>query len=71
MPDDPIGQGTLESNIASRFFGLNPLVFENLFTLSLEFPVKRGILKQIIGRERLFRLVRHSRIHKNVLCREV
>ncbi len=60
MPDDPIRERTLESDVVSGFLRLNPLVFENLFALRLEFPVQSGVLQQIAGR-RLFCRVVHIR----------
>ena len=63
MFDDPIGQSPFEADIPARFFGLNPLVFQNLFSLSLEFAVEGGILQQVARRESLFRFVSHNRVH--------
>lgn len=52
---DPVGQGVFEAHVASGFLGLDPFMFQNLLALSLEFPVKRGILQQILrGRSGFF-----------------
>jgi hypothetical protein len=40
MFDDPICQGTFESDVVAGFFGLNPLVSQNLFPFRLEFAIK-------------------------------
>jgi hypothetical protein len=61
--DDPVGQCPFKPDISSGFFGLDPLVFQNLLSLSLEFAVERGILQQIASREVLFRFVSHNRVH--------
>ena len=61
MFDDPIGERPLETNVSPGLFGLDPFVFEDLFTFGLEFAVQRGVLKQVVGREVLFRFVRHNR----------
>ena len=36
---DPVGERPLETNVSSRLLRLNPLVFQDLFPLSLEFAV--------------------------------
>ena len=45
VSNNPIRQRPFKPNIMTRFFRLNPLVFENLLALCLKFPVKRGILQ--------------------------
>ena len=43
--DDPIRQRPLEADIPAGFFGLYPLVLQDLLAFRLEFPVQRGILQ--------------------------
>src|SRR5690349_599117 len=62
--NDPIGQCPLKSDIPPGFLRLDPLVFEDLLAFGLELPVKRRVLQQLVGRERLFRFVRHNRALK-------
>ena len=57
MFDDPIGERTLKPDITAGLFGFNPLVLQNLLSLSLEFPVERRILQQLTGGKLLFRLI--------------
>src|SRR5215468_8026753 len=52
--DDPISQSPLESNIAPGLLGFNQLMIQDLFAFRLKFPIKRGVLQQIVGRQRLF-----------------
>lgn len=66
--DDPIRQRALESNVAARLFGFDPLVLQNLLPFGLELPVKRGVPQQFTCRKALFRFVRHKRTHSNRLC---
>ena len=66
--DDPIRQRALESNVAARLFGFDPLVLQNLFSFGLKLPVERGVSQQLTGRKVLFRFVRHKRTHSNRLC---
>jgi hypothetical protein len=74
MADDPVRERTLKADIVTGLLGLDPLVFENLFALRLEFPVQRGVLQQIAGR-RLFGRVVHIRDgmfeFRVKLCRDI
>lgn len=45
MLDDPIGQSSLEADVAPGFLRFDPLVLEDLLALGLEFPVQRRILE--------------------------
>jgi hypothetical protein len=67
MLDNPICQRPLKANVPARLFRLNPLVLQDFFPLSLEFPIKRRVLQQLIRRKVLFRFVRHNRGH-NLFC---
>jgi hypothetical protein len=58
--NNPVGQCPLEANVASRFLGFNPLVFEDFLPFCLEFTVQRRVLQQVTRREGLFRFVRHN-----------
>jgi hypothetical protein len=58
--DDPVGQRPFKADITAGLFGFNPLVLEDFLPFRLEFPIKRGILQQIVGQRWLFRLVRHK-----------
>ena len=59
MLDDPIGQSAFEPNVASHFFGFDPLVLQDFLTFGLKLAVKRRILQQISGKCWFF-LVRHN-----------
>ena len=50
MPDDPIGQGALETDVMPGLFGFDPLVAQNFLALCLKLAVKRGVLQQIARR---------------------
>jgi len=41
VPDDPIREGVLKTNIMTGLFGFNPLVPEDFLALGLKFAVKR------------------------------
>jgi hypothetical protein len=41
--DDPIGQRTLEPDVVTGFFRLNPFVFKDFLALGLKLAVERGI----------------------------
>jgi len=58
--DDPIRQRTLEADVMSGFFRLDPLMLENLFALRLKFAVKRRVLQQIADRKLVFSIIRHT-----------
>lgn len=64
---NPIRQRPLEANISTRFLRLYPFVLQDFFPFRLKFPVERRVLQQLIGREGLFRFVRHNRALKFVL----
>ena len=38
--DDPIGESMFKPDVVPCFFGLNPLVLEDLFALGLKFTIK-------------------------------
>lgn len=42
---DPIQQGSLETNVFTAFFALDPFVPEDFFTLGQKFPVEHGGLR--------------------------
>jgi len=45
MPDNPIRQRLLKTDVASGFFRLNPFVPENFFAFSLKLAIKRGVFQ--------------------------
>lgn len=45
--DDPIGQCPLKPDIVAGFFGLDPLVLEDLFAFGLKLAVQGGIADEI------------------------
>ncbi len=47
--NNPVSQRPLKSDVLAGLFGLNPFVLQNLFALSLKFPIERRILQQIIS----------------------
>lgn len=47
--DDPIGQGLLETDVASEFFRFDPFVPEDLIALGLEFFIQSRVAKQVIS----------------------
>ena len=64
MLDDPIGQRSLESNVATGLLRFNPLVPQDFLAFRLKLPIERRVLQQITRRGRLFRFVRHNREYK-------
>ena len=67
VPDNPIGQRSLEPNVATSLLGFNPLVLKNLLTFRLKLPIERRVLQQIACRGRLFRFVKHNRGYYKLL----
>jgi hypothetical protein len=50
VPDDPIREGTLETDVVAGLLGLDPLVAQNLLAFRLKLAVKRGVFQQIVRR---------------------
>src|SRR6266550_3827822 len=48
--DNPIGQRAFKADVVANFFGLNPLVLENLLPLGLKLAIETGILHKIVCR---------------------
>ena len=46
MPDNPVSQRALKSNVATGFLGFNPLVPENFLAFRLKLTVKRRVLSK-------------------------
>jgi hypothetical protein len=71
MLDNPICQCAFKSDVPSRLFGFNPLVFQDFLAFCLKFPVKRRVLQQVVRRQWHFRFVRHNRDTKIILRRHI
>ena len=61
MLDYPVRQGSFKTDVTASLFRFDPLVPQYLFPFSLKLTVQGRVLEQIVGRELLFRFVRHSR----------
>jgi hypothetical protein len=59
--NNPIGQSAFKPDIVAGLLGLDPLMLQNLFALSLKFPVERRVFEQFTRGRWLFNIVRHNR----------
>ena len=49
MPNNPVGQGALKSDVVASLLGLDPFMLEDLLAFGLELAIKAGIAKKVFA----------------------
>jgi hypothetical protein len=67
MPHDPIGQGMLKPDIATRLLGLQPFVTEDFLSFCLELAVERRALYQLGSTSKPGFVSRHNSLNTSAI----